>query len=336
MPVALDWPMNVLVFGNVNLRPFANNLLPVIRAFERLAAVRLVEPFRFEGFVGTGAARPAPIPEAAVRAGLDGFAPDAVICLAGALLVPPPLRPLLPSGAPLVGIALSDPYGLDASLEIAPLFDLFYTQDPQTLPAYRAAGIEARRCDPATDPELYHPIDGAARLCDLIFFGKWTPFRDEVLRALAPRFRLNLHAHPAEARLWSMPPLPPLETPDELRAALNGARAAIEFALLDDAPEPYRGTGRITNRAQMAAACGVPVLISDFPALRDYFEPGEEIETFRDAADAPERAGALLGDERRRLEMGRRARARVLREQTWDVRARSILSDLASLPGRRP
>lgn len=320
--------MNLLIFSNINLRPFANNLVPIVRAFERVSNVRLIEPHRFPEFVGTGAARPAAIPERAVREGLQGFTPDVTLCLAGALFVPAPLRPLFPPHCLFAGIALSDPYGLAASLEIAPQFDLVYTQDPQTIPAYRAAGIDARRCDPATDPELYRPVQAGPPLCDLLFFGKWTAFRDSVLGALAARFRLHLHAHAAEAGRWSVPTQPTLETPEALREALNRTRVAIEFAILDDADAPFRGTSRMTNRAQMAAACEVPVLITDFPALRDYFEPGVEIVTFTGPEDVLDRAAELLADEDRRREIGRRARARILRDQTWDVRVDSILSDV--------
>ena len=43
----------------------------------------------------------------------------------------------------------------------------------------------------------------------------------------------------------------------------------------------------------------------------------------------------LLADEDRRSEMGRRARARVLRDQTWDHRVAMLRSDVREVRGRR-
>lgn len=321
--------MNILLFSNVNLKPFANNLLPIVRAFQKRGSVRLVEPFHFPDFVGTGAARPARLPEQAIVEGLRQFVPDLALCVGGALFVPPELRARFPPACTFAAIALSDPYGFDASTEIAPLFDLFYTQDPQTLPFYLAAGIDARRCDPATDPELYHPVDAGPPICDVLYFGKWTPYRETVLRALVERFRLHVHAHSAEAARWSFPCLPTLDTPEELRNAINGAKSVVELAILDDAAEPFRGTGRMTNRAQIAAACGIPVLITDFSGVGEFFQPGEEIVTFRGPEDVSDRLDWLLEDEVRRVRIGRKARERVLRDQTWDLRAGMILDDAA-------
>jgi spore maturation protein CgeB len=319
----------VLLFGNVSQPPFVNNLLPALRAFERVAEVRLVEPYRFKAFVSTGGGAPAAVPREAVALGLQDFQPQLVICLAGGLYLAGSDRGLFPADAVFAGLALSDPYGLTASLEIAPGFDLFSTQDPQTLGAYWERGIAARRCDPAADPELYRPLD-LEKDCDILYYGKWTPYRDELLRRLAGRFRVHAHAYGPETR-WSVPTLPPLDSPEELCRALNRARLALEIAKMDDAPEPWRGTWRITNRPQFAAACGVPSLIEEAVRLPQFFEPGVEIETYRSPEELVEKAGRLLSDHARRLEMGPRARERVLRDQTWNARVADFLRDVARL-----
>src|SRR5262245_32932282 len=141
--------VRVLVLGNISQRPFNNNLGPAVRAFERAGVVRLVEPQHLPGFVPTGGARPAEIPDGEVAETIEEFAPDVTVCLGGGLFLSSRSRRRLTAHAAVIGIALSDPLGLDASLAIAPHFDLFYTQDPQTLAEYRARGIDARRCDPA-------------------------------------------------------------------------------------------------------------------------------------------------------------------------------------------
>ena len=321
---------SILVFGNVSQQPFVNNLLPPVRALRKVGDVTLVEPFRIEGFVGTGGASPALIPHHAVVDALKECRPDLVVCLAGALYLSDESRALFPANTVFAGFALSDPLGLDASLAIAPSFDLFYTQDPRTIDAYRAKGIAVRRSDPAVDPELFYPMPDVAKQCDMIFYGKWTAFREEILRELAREFAVRIHAYPAEKR-WTLPVSPPLNTPDELRIGLNATRLALEFAVLDDAVGPFRGTSRLTNRPQHAAACEIPTLIDDFDFLPQFFEPDVEIAPFRSPAELIAKARALLSDDAARTQMGRAARARVVRSHTWDQRIAMLMRDVQTL-----
>ena len=295
----------------------------------------MVEPIHFDGFVSTGGARPAQIPDTAVIEHTDP-APDVVVCLGGGLHFSERALRIFPRETPLAGFAVSDPYGLAASVAIAPEFDLFYTQDPQTLPDYRLRHIEPRLYAPATDPELYR-VERATPVCDILYYGKWTPYRDGLVAALASRYRVHVHAYAGETR-WSVPVLPALDTPDELCAALNRCRVALETALLDDAQGPYRGKFRITSRPFFAASCGVPSLVEDFATLADSFEPSVEIAAFTPAEGVVEKAAALLGDESARVAMGRRARQRALRQHTWDRRIESFVLDVQAwtrAPGPR-
>jgi glycosyltransferase involved in cell wall biosynthesis len=322
----------LLLFGNVSQPPFCNNLFPPLRAFQKVFRTTLVEPMALPGFVATGGAKPALVPDEAVIAHSDP-PPDVVVFLGGALHLSPRAVRMFPAATVRAGFALSDPYGLAASLSIAPQFDLFYTQDPQTLPDYAERGVAAKRCDPATDPELYGP-HRAAPECDVLYYGKWTPYRNDLVTALAARFSVRVHAYAGETR-WSVPTLPPLDTPSDLCAALNRARLALETSLLDDAQGKYRGAFRLTPRAFFAASCGVPTLTESFPRLSEFFEPGVEIATYGTREDVAERAEALLSDEPARAAMGRRARQRALRNHTWDRRVEEFVLDLARRRERR-
>ncbi len=254
-----------------------------------------------------------------------------IVCLGGALHFSKRALRIFSRLTALAGFALSDPYGLAASLLIAPEFDLFYTQDPQTLSDYGALDVRAKRCDPATDPELYRPsrpaADGAVLDCDVLYYGKWTPYRDALVSALAATLRVRVHAYAGERR-WSVPTRAPLDTPERLRAALNGARMTLETARLDDAEGKYKDAFRITPRAFFAASCAVPSLVESFPGLEDFFAPGVEIATFDSPETLVARAQELAADETARGAMGRRARARALREHTWDRRVEAFVMDL--------
>ncbi len=327
---------NLLLFGNVSQPPYCNNLFPPLRAFQKAFRTTLVEPFRIAGFVATGGAKPALVPDEAVIAHTDP-PPDIVVCLGGALHFSQRALRIFPRETVLAAFALSDPYGLAASIAIAPQFDLFYTQDARTLPDYALRRIAAKRCDPATDPDLYFS-ERVAPECDILYYGKWTAYRDALVSALSARFRMRVHAYDGESR-WSVPVLPPLDTPETLRAGLNRARLTLEPALLDDAQGSYRGAYRITPRAFFAASCGVPALIESFPGLPEFFEPGLEIAAFSSPEDAVAQAERLLSDEAARSAMGRRARQRALRQHTWDRRVEDFQLDVRewkARPGPRP
>lgn len=320
----------MLLFGNVHQPPFVNNLIGPLRAFERECAVRLVEPRLVEGFVGTSCAAPAPIPTAA--AALVGeFDPEIVVCLAGAIFVPDELKRILPRSAVYVGIALSDPLGLPSSLAIAPHFDLFYSHEPGCFPAYEAAGIRVRECALAADADVFTPV-AVPREWDVFFAGKWTPYRHEAVRALSRVCRVRLHGYTGETR-WDPPAAPPLATPEALRDGICSAHLCLEFAIIDDFPPPALGTWRISNRPQLAAACGVPSLIEDNPLLGRYFTPEEEIVPYRSVPDLVERTLRLVAEPDRCAETGRRARDRVLRDHLWEHRIAAILDDIRRLPG---
>ncbi len=168
-------------------------------------------------------------------------------------------------------------------MAIAPEFDLFYTQDPQTIPAYAENGISVRRCDLAIDPQLYYPETSELQ-CDVVFVGKWTAYRDALVRELARHCDLRVHGHAAESR-WGLPVHPPLDCPDLLRRAMCGARLALDFALVEQPGNRYDGSFRMTPRVQIAAACGVACMIEDYAGLEEFFSPGVEIETFTGADD---------------------------------------------------
>ncbi len=84
------------------------------------------------------------------------------MCLGGGLHFSKHARRMFPRSTAFVGFALWDPYRLE-QFAIAPEFDLFYTQDPQTLSGFYAGrGIAAKRCDPL-------PPLKAAPECDILY-----------------------------------------------------------------------------------------------------------------------------------------------------------------------
>jgi len=323
----------VLLFGNVTQEPYCNNLLPVVAAFRRLSNVHVIEPRRLPGFVSTGGARPAAIPPSALSRVPRRFNPDLVICLAGGLFLEPGTRERLPAGALTIGLALSDPLGLEASLAIATSFDLFYSQDPHTVPLYGERGLHVDLCLPAVDPRLYRPRPGGTP-CDILYVGKWTPYRDRLITALADRFQVRVHSDLGENR-FSVPVQPPINTPAKLARAYSAARLGLEISLVEQPGNPLDGSHRLTNRPQFAAACGTPSLAEAFDELPRFFQPGREVAVYTDEAELVWEADRLLADASARRRMGQRARNRVRHHHTWGLRARQVLHDATELRSGR-
>jgi hypothetical protein len=178
------------------------------------------------------------------------------------------------------------------------------------------------------DAELFPAVE-AVKTWDVFFVGKFTAYRQEVVRTLAEFCKVRLHGHAGEQR-WTPMAMPPLATPLALRDAICSSRLCLEFALIDDFPPPAGGTWRLTNRPQFAALCKVPSLVEDNSLLSRYFRPEEEIIPFRNPSHLVALIRGLLADPVRCAEIGERARARVLREHLWDHRVAAVLADVGA------
>ena len=167
---------------------------------------------------------------------------------------------------------------------------------------------------------------------DLSYLGTFAEDRQAALAALfveparrlpSKRFIMGGALYP-EAFPWTqnihfVAHVPPPDHPAfycSSRMTLNVTRGAM-------ARMGYCPSGRLFE----AASCGVPILSDYWEGLEEFFAPGEEIVTARDAGDA----AAALELPRERLErIARRARERVLGEHTAAHRARQLETLLES------
>jgi hypothetical protein len=318
--------MRLSAFCNVDQPPMNNVLEGAVRALGGLAETHLVQPWRLAEFVGTGAAAPARVPDVAV-ADAATRSPQAVVCIGGGLFLDAGQRAAFPEGTVFVGVALSDPQALGASLEIAPEFDLFFTQDPGTLPQYRDRGIAVDRLDLAADPKVYAPLP-IEKDRDVVFVGKWTSFRDRVVTALSRVCEIRVFTHVAEKR-WSVPAAGPLIHPEELRKEFCRSRIALEVVRVEGVDGHLSSSfRRITPRVFMAGACGTPSVVEGFPSLAEYFVPGIEIQVCEDVDGYVAQTTDLLSAPERLMEMASRTRRRVLRDHTWTWRMEGLVRQI--------
>ena len=82
----------------------------------------------------------------------------------------------------------------------------------------------------------------------------------------------------------------------------------------------------LTHKPFQIAACGVPMVHIDRVGLAECFTPGREVASFATPAEAREVVSDLLADQDRRESMAAAARARLLKQHTWETRLPEMLN----------
>ena len=257
-----------------------------------------------------------------LRPWIERIGPHLVVCNAGGLSFRPGDSLRLRESCSLLGIALSDPdVYRPTTHRIAPNFDLFLTNAPELVPAYRALGARSDTLPIATNEEFFRPVPPRSELrCDVLVLGRAHPDRVEAVRALFRAFDVHLYGEGWEPfGLRSRG----LIFGDDTLAALASAAVTVVF---------FRtGGGHALVKVGLFdfAAAGALVATNHFPEVEKYltfgreivgFESTEElIEKVRDCLDHPEAAAAIR----------QAGRARVLRDHTWKRAWPRILSALA-------
>jgi spore maturation protein CgeB len=213
--------------------------------------------------------------------------------------------------------------------KLIPRFDLYlsFTGGPILEDIERRYGSPmARPLYCAVDPSLYFPERTDHRY-DLGYLGTYSEDRQPMLRRLlltpARRWR--------DGRFVVAGPLYPqtirwprnVERIDHLgpgshRAFYNAQRFTLNITRAAMVQWGYAPSVRLFE----AAACGVPVVSDWWPGLDTIFEPGRELLVARSTDEALSYVREIDDAERHRI--GRRARARVLRDHTAAHRAAEL------------
>lgn len=208
-----------------------------------------------------------------------------------------------------------------AALEI---YDHVFTQDSALVPLL-SAGAPARRVTllgPACDPVEHRPLDltddERARFgSDITYVGWAYPNRialfEQLLDFDVRLWGMGWDASAALATRFEREPVHGLKK----TKIYNASRLVVNLQ-----STTYQIDG-VTCRPFEVAACGGFCLSEPKKDLAAFFTP-EEMVTFEDAADLREKAAYYLAHEGERREIAARARARVLREHTYEHRAREI------------
>jgi spore maturation protein CgeB len=220
-----------------------------------------------------------------------------------------------------------------------PRFDLYLSFSAGPILEVLEKHFGAKRARPlfcSVDPSVYYP-DPSPNTWDLGYLGTYSEDRQAALDCLliepsrrlpsmrfcvaGPQYPDNVAWPPNVSRIEHL-------SPSRHRAFYNSQRFTLNITRKDMARVGHSPSVRLFE----AAACGTPIISDRWSGIERLFVPGDEILL---AGDASQVCSYLTGiSEAWRVEVGRRARLRVLAEHTAAHRAESLENYVAELFGR--
>jgi glycosyltransferase involved in cell wall biosynthesis len=206
-------------------------------------------------------------------------------------------------------------------------YDLLLSNSEGALERLRALG--AKRAEAVfwgADPEFFAPHDIAKEL-DVFFYGYGDKFRREWVEAMVGEpsrslpdadFALggrDFQGDTGRARLIGDVPF------NAFARVISSARVNLCITRRSHATVYASSSCRPFELASSGAA----IVSNPYEGIERWFEPGSELIVVHDADEARATYRALLDDPAQAVELGRRARERVLDEHTYRHRARQVL-----------
>ena len=226
--------------------------------------------------------------------------------------------------------------------QMAPEYDFFFTiQRDAFFRELDSLGVRNYACVPVgCDPEIHRPLelDGEERDVygsDVSFAGAAYHNRLVTFEALADKdFKLWGIGFAASSLLRPLiqndgKPF----TTEEMIKIFSGTRISMNLHSSTQSDCVDAEPDFINPRTFELAASGAFQLVDERAGLDEMFDPGREIVTFTDAADLRRKVEYYLEHEDERRAIADRARARALRDHTYDRRLTDILAFIEERAG---
>lgn len=261
-----------------------------------------------------------------LRRKLDAFHPDLFLTLFGFDVSIETLAHLRHQGIPSACWWLNDPFQFARSVQKAAYYDIVFTNSDGCVADYRAAGVrQAFFLPPACDPRVHRRVpaspDHAAEVC---FAGDWSPLRQQLMEAIATRWKVKVFGPWKKKLPPDSPLLPHLQegffTPDKMACIFSSAKVVLNL---------HTWHGRfdhgVNPRLFEAAGCASLQLVDwkrEIPAL--FACPGELL-TYRTLDEVPALVGMALRDESARQAAAEAVQRRAYAQHTYRHRMETLI-----------
>ena len=213
-------------------------------------------------------------------------------------------------------------------------WDALFFQDPFMVDRLRTAfGLDnIHHLPQCCDPEIQRPLpvssdDRLRYAADVATYGTYYPYR---ARMLEPLLESGLRL-----KLWG--PRPPAWLHHPVKHHWAGRQIvgdekcrAMLVAAIALNTNHYAGIHDVNKRTFELAGLGAFQLTDDRPALARYFQPGDEVATFRGRADLLDKVHYYLAHPEERQRIAAAGQTRAHRDHTFAARLRVLLQTLAS------
>lgn len=227
--------------------------------------------------------------------------------------------------------------------DIAPTYDYFFHLQPGDFDTrLRALGVaHTAHLQTACDPEVHRPVslspvEEEIYGCDISFAGAGYPNRIEVLKALTD---FNLKIWGVE---WNVRELWPFVQNDAkpfdaetFCKIVAGSKINLNLHASKYTPGIDPACDAVNPRVFEIAAAGGFQLCDPCQGLSRYFDFSSELPVYRSVAELREKIAYFLAHPEERREYAERARARALREHTYEHRAQEMLHKILEAHGAR-
>ncbi|GAB1421518.1 hypothetical protein MASR2M15_16870 [Anaerolineales bacterium] len=175
------------------------------------------------------------------------------------------------------------------------------------------------------DPDVFSPIPVADKDLDVMFYGHGREYRAEWIDAMIAQPARLMPDTKFAVRGTALGDLGPTQLLPYLsfsKLREYACRSKINLCITRGAHASIYASS--SSRPFELSAMGAAIVANPYLGLEEWFEPDKEIIIINDSAEAIERYQWLLTHDQEREAIGQRARQRVLKQHTFQHRAREL------------
>lgn len=176
------------------------------------------------------------------------------------------------------------------------------------------------------DPQVFRPVDAPAQDMDLFFYGHGREYREEWIDnmiALPSREMPEARFAVRGTNLGDLGQAKTLPYMSFSKLREYVCRSKINLCITRGAHASVYASS--SSRPFELASLGACMVANPYAGIEEWFEPGKEVILVQSADEAVAAYRDLLGDDARRMAIGKAARQRVLKQHTFRHRARELV-----------